>query len=76
MAHLTARAIDAIRAAFPLPVLLDIAGMAPSTFYYHRNHEDPNQKYEVYRAVIEQIAQKHTIPMTRIASGKLLIAKE
>lgn len=32
--------------------------MPASTFYYHLNHKNLNQKYEVYRSVIERIAEK------------------
>lgn len=57
-AHLTAKAIDAVRTDYPLIVLQEIAHMPASTFYYHLNHQEPNQKYEVYRPVIEQIAEE------------------
>ena len=38
-----AQAIDAVRTAYPLSVLLEIACIPASTFYYHLNHKNLNQ---------------------------------
>jgi len=55
-----ATAVAALKAWFPLQVLLEIAGLARSTFYYHQaKPEAPDPRADLKTAIIEAFAAAH-----------------
>jgi len=55
-----AQAVVALKAQFPLPVLLDIAALARSTFFYHQSKQDqPDPWAELKTAIDEVFAAAH-----------------
>lgn len=55
-----ATAVTALKANFPLPVLLEVAGLARSTFYYHhRKPEEPDPRADLKTAIAEAFTAAH-----------------
>ena len=55
-----ATAVTALKATFPLPVLLAVAGLARSTFYYHhRQLEEPDPRADLKTAITEAFTVAH-----------------
>lgn len=52
-------AIHELRPYYPLPVLLEVSGMARSSYYYHIRRMKCPDKYEHVRGVIFHIFEKH-----------------
>lgn len=55
-----AAAVAALKAQFPLPVLLEVARLARSTFYYHQGKpEAPDARADLKTAIIEAFQAAH-----------------
>lgn len=55
-----AAAVAALKAQFPLPVLLEVAQLARSTFYYHQDKpEAPDARADLKTAIIEAFQAAH-----------------
>lgn len=52
-------AIHELRPYYPLPVLLEVAGMARSSYYYHSGRMRKPDKYKQVKRLINRIFQKH-----------------
>ncbi|MDR2970624.1 MAG: IS3 family transposase [Bacteroidales bacterium] len=54
-----AQAIQELRPSYPLPAILEVSGMARSTFYYHKKRFNDADKYESAKKEINAIFHKH-----------------
>lgn len=55
-----AQAVAALKAQFPLPVLLDVAALARSTFFYHQSKQgQPDPRAELKAAISEIFEDAH-----------------
>jgi putative transposase len=75
-------AVAALKADFPLPVLLEIAGLARSTFYYHHaKPEIPDPWADLKAAIIEEFTKAkgrygHRRIHTKLATRGFVVAKK
>jgi putative transposase len=53
------QALIALKADFPLPVLLQVAGLARSTFFYHQARLQAPDPQEALKAAVTEIFQKN-----------------
>jgi putative transposase len=53
------RALTALKADFPLPVLLQVAGLARSTFFYHQARLQAHDPQEAIKAAVTEIFEKN-----------------
>ncbi|WP_442545872.1 IS3 family transposase [Arthrobacter sp. KN11-1C] len=53
------QALIALKAGFPLPVLLQVAGLARSTFFYHQGRLQARDPQEALKAAVAEIFQKN-----------------
>lgn len=52
-------AVHELRPYYPLPVLLEVSGMARSSYYYHSRCMQRPDKYKRIKRLIIKIFQKH-----------------
>lgn len=48
--------VDTLRSQWPLALLVDVLGLPPSSYYYHRKVKQAGDKYEQLRVLIKKIA--------------------
>ncbi|UVJ41246.1 IS3 family transposase [Arthrobacter sp. CJ23] len=53
------QALIALKADFPLPVLLQVSGLARSTFFYHQTRLQAPDPHETLKAAITEIFEKN-----------------
>ena len=53
------QAIIALKADFPLPVLLQVSGLARSTFFYHQARLQTPDPQEAIKAAVTEIFNKN-----------------
>ena len=51
--------IERLRCQFPLPILLKVAKMSRSTFYYQRSHKKDRQNHKIMKRIKEIFDQHH-----------------
>ena len=51
--------IEQLRCQFPLSVLLKVAKMSRSTFYYQRSHKKDRQNHKIMKRIKEIFDQHH-----------------
>lgn len=54
-----AHAIYELRPFYPLPILLEISGMARSSYYYHQSRMNKPDKYKRIKSLICKVFDKH-----------------
>lgn len=48
--------VDTLPSQWPLALLVDVLGLPPSSYYYHRQVKQAGDNYEQLRVLIEKIA--------------------
>lgn len=78
-----ARIVASLKAVYPLPMLLSIAGLARSTFFYHQKRFDQKpDRYEHVKELIKDIAAKtrrrygHRRVRTELAKTGVRVSKK